>query len=381
MSRTPRAAGTRGRRRSTRASRRSERGRGDGSPAGSFAAEVAAIPSRRRPPGAGKQQNLPPSERRTEDVERLGDHAEHRDADEVRRRPASARSSRAPPHHPQAPLMPHARDEKQPVRRRADRRRSRVTVRPCRRAPRGDARRAVERATVRVTERDGGRSDSPRQHVVRVGHGNGTPRKERDERERRERRASARVRHARTHGGGIGRMPRGSTRARCRRGTREVRLNRAGSGCVVTVQAGRQSHILDEPPCDERQDGNRHDQTRPLPSDPRALRRDRRLTSTDEAAPLRRRPDASNARPTAPGDDGIPSISASQPPVCPCRCRRTARAACGAGSGGRSSSRGGARTRGRARSARPTAATARPWICAQPVMPGFTSRRWSWRSS
>ena len=24
---------------------------------------------------------------------------------------------------------------------------------------------------------------------------------------------------------------------------------------------------------------------------------------------------------------------------------------------------------------------ARPWICAQPVMPGFTSSRWSWRSS
>ena len=66
----------------------------------------------------------------------------------------------------------------------------------------------------------------------------------------------------------------------------------------------------------------------------------------------------------------------------PCRGprRRGRRAACAPGSAGRAAASGARCTRGRARCARDHGSEARPWTCAQPVMPGATARRPRWRS-
>ena len=78
----------------------------------------------------------------------------------------------------------------------------------------------------------------------------------------------------------------------------------------------------------------------------------------------------SGGPPGCPEGTRSPRPGAASRPSRPCTCRRRARAASAAGSSGRRAASGARRTRRRARSGRPRAASARPWICAQPVMPG-----------
>ena len=211
-------------------------------------------------------------------------------------------------------------------------------------------------------------------------------REERLERERRERLPRCGVRNGVTGHGRIGRAGRDDARRAVEEIRLEVRLDRACAAAGVVVEPRRQPQVLDHPPREERRGAERERRSRRGARRRRGIRRGaatrsprrRRRRRARPRAARRRRGRASRAFRARRLRRGGPSSSR---PCRPCTCRRAGRAASAAGSAGRSSGRRCStyQTSSSIRSAH--GSDARPWICAQPVMPGCTSRRRRWRSS